>query len=372
MSKIGLMDLVQFKAATKVSYSLRSNPLIKDLDHLVELYHKPTLTTQQELKVLSHIIIWCLEYLKSDGTRKTGVDMLLKQALILIDSPLYEYALDDRNRGVRQGNPLEGTPPRVVQGKALEPAYKAETVLPGKGRVAGLKLESKVQRYNVPAYRDDALAVLLGLEGDDDTKSRYLDLIGMDDKQVAKNTVKAAEHLISKLPLSDQLQMLSKAMSFDAQANVASRRSNFEYCSSSEREQYRLYIAEGRFFHDMKLRRPVDTGARQAIYAIDEFGSMYMKFEDQMAMGSFNHSSFMSGKPVMCAGCVSLSNGSLTMIDNNSGHYRPTAQDLRRAIMFLHYERGVSMLGVTVRRGDLPKDNKGQYPRTTAWAVVFG
>lgn len=371
MSKIGLMTLTEFKAATKVAFALRRNPLITDLDHLVELYHKPSLTTQQELKVLAHIVIWCLEYLKSDGTRKTGVDQLLQQALILIDSPLYEYALDDRNSGKRDADPSKGQAKRQIVGKSLEPAYKAETVLPGKGRVAGLKLKAPVKRYNVPAYRDPALDLLTG--GSDEgyeARHKYMAMIGADDLEVATFGDRSAERLIAQMPLSGQLKLLSKAMSFDAEAANDRRRDNFEYCSKEERLKYRLYIDGGRFYHDIKLRRPVDTGKRQAIYAIDEMGNVFMKFEEEMGHGSFNHSSFMSGKPVMCAGNISFANGYLTMIDNGSGHYRPGARNLKDAISFLHYQRGVSMQEVVVRRCELPKVN-GKYQQEPAWSLFW-
>lgn len=371
MSKLGLMTVTEFKTATKVAFSRRSNPLIIDLDHLVELYHKPTLTTQQELKVLAHIVIWCLEYLKSDGTRKTGVDLLLQQSLILIDSPLYEAALDDRNRGKRDADPSKNQPGRQIVGKSLESAYKAETVLPGKGRVAGLKLKAPVKRYNVPAYRDPALDLLNGNTDEGyDARHKYMAMIGADDLMVATHGDRCAEKLIEAMPLSGQLQLLSKAMSFDSEAANDSRRENFEYCSKEERLKYRLYIANGRFFHDIKLRRPVDTGSRQAIYAIDEMGIVYLKYEDQMGTGGFNHSSFMSGKPVMCAGNIQFKNGWLVMIDNGSGHYRPSARDLRNAIGFLHYQRGVSMHDVIVRRCELPKVN-GQYQQEGAWSLFW-
>lgn len=371
MSKIGLMTATEFKAATKVAFSLRNNPLIRDLDHLVELYHKPSVTTQQELKVLAHIVIWCLEYLKSDGTRRTGVDLLLQQALVLIDSPLYEFALDDRNRGHREAKPAKGLPARQIGGKTLESAYKAETVLPGKGRVVGLKLKAPVKRYNVPAYRDPALDLLNGSTSEGyEARHKYLALIGWDDLQVATDGDKAAEKLIEAMPLSGQLKLLSTAMSFDAKAANDQRRDHFEYCSKEERLKYRLYIANGRFFHDIKLRRPVDTGNRHAIYAIDEMGIVYLKFEDQMGLGGFNHSSFMSGKPVMCAGNIAFRNGLLEMIDNGSGHYRPGARHLKDAISFLHYQRGVSLQSVRVRRCELPKVN-GKYQEEPAWSLFW-
>ncbi|NJN46159.1 MAG: hypothetical protein HC808_06405 [Candidatus Competibacteraceae bacterium] len=43
-------------------------------------------------------------------------------------------------------------------------------------------------------------------------------------------------------------------------------------------------------------------------------------------VGSFHHSSFNGGRKVRCAGMMTVENGKVMRVDNNSGHYKPTTQ----------------------------------------------
>ena len=53
------------------------------------------------------------------------------------------------------------------------------------------------------------------------------------------------------------------------------------------------------------------------------------------APGVLNHSSFLSGKDVICAGSVRATNGRITRIDNLSGHYKPKRAQLWFAVCAL-------------------------------------
>jgi hypothetical protein len=44
----------------------------------------------------------------------------------------------------------------------------------------------------------------------------------------------------------------------------------------------------------------------------------------------FHHSSFLSGAKVRCAGMIKVVNGKVRLLSNDSGHYRPTANQLRQ------------------------------------------
>lgn len=58
------------------------------------------------------------------------------------------------------------------------------------------------------------------------------------------------------------------------------------------------------------------------IYVVDEFDNIYAA---QVELpGSFNHSSFLAGKPVKCAGELRFNDGKLVKINNKSGHYQPS------------------------------------------------
>jgi hypothetical protein len=51
-----------------------------------------------------------------------------------------------------------------------------------------------------------------------------------------------------------------------------------------------------------------------------------------MGKNPFYHSSYMAGRDVLCAGRIFVRQGMLVGIDNASGHYKPSADHLRRAI----------------------------------------
>lgn len=56
----------------------------------------------------------------------------------------------------------------------------------------------------------------------------------------------------------------------------------------------------------------------------------------------YNHSSLNAGREVICAGTVVINNGVIMEIDNNSGHYRPTRQNLHSAVLVLHHDLGAT------------------------------
>jgi hypothetical protein len=59
-------------------------------------------------------------------------------------------------------------------------------------------------------------------------------------------------------------------------------------------------------------------------YAMDKYGNLLCKDADPLnGAFFFNHSSFNAGQDVICAGTLTIQNGVLQSIDNNSGHYKP-------------------------------------------------
>lgn len=51
--------------------------------------------------------------------------------------------------------------------------------------------------------------------------------------------------------------------------------------------------------------------------------------------GQFHYSSLVSGKKVRCAGMIRATNGKITRVDNDSGHYKPGTRHLRNFVQFL-------------------------------------
>jgi hypothetical protein len=60
----------------------------------------------------------------------------------------------------------------------------------------------------------------------------------------------------------------------------------------------------------------------------------------QQPNSSFHHSSFTSGDMVLCAGMIAASEGFITFLSNDSGHYRPGTKHLAKMVRFVH-KRGL-------------------------------
>jgi hypothetical protein len=63
---------------------------------------------------------------------------------------------------------------------------------------------------------------------------------------------------------------------------------------------------------------------------------------------SFYHSSYVSGEDVVCTGCLTVENGKLLYINNWSGHYRPSPQQVQIVLESLRV-RGVDVSRVIVQ-----------------------
>ena len=62
---------------------------------------------------------------------------------------------------------------------------------------------------------------------------------------------------------------------------------------------------------------------------------------------AFYHSSYLEGRDVLCAGCITVVDGALTYINNASGHYKPPPQQLAYALQALQ-ALGIDITNVVV------------------------
>lgn len=77
----------------------------------------------------------------------------------------------------------------------------------------------------------------------------------------------------------------------------------------------------------------------QWMWAMDGHGNLFGSSELTTLGKYFNHSSYMAGKAVACAGIlVTSATGQLLLITNGSGHYKPTRENLFEAVGFLDQE----------------------------------
>jgi hypothetical protein len=136
------------------------------------------------------------------------------------------------------------------------------------------------------------------------------------------------------------------------------------YFSKMERLQHLKYIRDGKLYNVDET--PFKTGRRfdDPSWAMDCYGNLFAgdaKMSDVMV----NHSSYLAGKDVACAGLIETdADGTLTVIDNLSGHYKPTREHLHKVMSYLA-EQGLNFDKATVRVKELNGAVK-EY-RASAW-----
>ena len=82
------------------------------------------------------------------------------------------------------------------------------------------------------------------------------------------------------------------------------------------------------------------------------------------AKGSFYHSCYLEGRELLCTGCITVLNGELIYINNWSGHYAPSPQQLLLAVQALR-ARGVNLSRTRVEYQQADGDS------VYAWAERF-
>ncbi len=124
--------------------------------------------------------------------------------------------------------------------------------------------------------------------------------------------------------------------------------SNAEYqmlkMSAAALEDCQLVVRDGALFLKKDQSKKASTlglsskGENNAqAFVMDKDGSLYITTHTgkyNSGPGSFNvsHASFLNGKPAEMAGTITILDGKITKITNNSGHYAPSALDMYRGI----------------------------------------
>ncbi|WP_395338449.1 hypothetical protein PN836_011635 [Ningiella sp. W23] len=122
------------------------------------------------------------------------------------------------------------------------------------------------------------------------------------------------------------------------------RGSGVEYLNDEQREDYRIVSQGGRLFYavnriDSDFPTPVNTsgmrgttGTDFGIYVIDLQMNIYI---NKPQSSQFHHSSFLGGAPVFAAGEMAIHNGLLRGINNKTGHYEASRNELHETLKLL-------------------------------------
>ncbi|CAG4897641.1 hypothetical protein [Paraburkholderia saeva] len=111
------------------------------------------------------------------------------------------------------------------------------------------------------------------------------------------------------------------------------------YLNKSERLQYIAMVGPDGALYDSNDQKITTHQFKVTAYAMDSYGTLFTKDADPLGDAMFfNHSSFNAGKDVISAGTLVIRDGVLRTIDNNSGHYKPTRDNLHNCLDVLASE----------------------------------
>jgi hypothetical protein len=201
---------------------------------------------------------------------------------------------------------------------------KVETLAAGRGETAGL----------APGYAHERTDYLGNKKRDFPISGSQVHMVHKNLGEFAATETKLAGKRFEELTFAD-FQKIHKLAGREQMAEQV------DFLTKADRKAY-LAIPHGGTFidgtgHPFNAPNPVAPGSRYP-YAIDDYGNFFTKEEGSTRAPKFNHSSFNAGKSVTCAGMTAILNGRLLYLDNNSGHYKPTKQNLHTAVKVLAQE----------------------------------
>ena len=313
------------------------NPISDDIYKLLLAYEGVATTPNAKLKILVLLYFLCLEYVWGKfgvkGKQPSAKQNQNNLVLVLKDeieqevgsvSFQQEYSAKlSRPRHYKAGQLVTG----AMQGTQLHGKYGVETISPQKNSVAKYGLGTSIPTFGMSLLTQT-------LESDYQTNHN------MNGHQAEQ----AAQQQISQMSLIDlfkQLHQMGKDVNLQ-------RGMDFKFFDSAQRQNYLATFAGGVWSCNGKT--PFTTGMYPMMYVMDTSHHFFIPDGIRTGGGNFNHSSMLSGKPVICAGTVEISTASkLTYIDNDSGHYKPDTNALRTVVMILNKEFNVNMFGLSVK-----------------------
>jgi hypothetical protein len=148
---------------------------------------------------------------------------------------------------------------------------------------------------------------------------------------------------------------------------------NVLYIEDSKKWEYQIVFSETGLAYErpteiggqvLQFTKPITTRGFDNLatspYAVDEDGVFYTETSNHSG-GTLNHCSFLSGRPVMCAGNIGITNGIIGYIDNGSGHYRPTQQNLLKCLKALKEQVSPLYFDAIVVRNHASQDPLSAY-----------
>lgn len=346
-----MMTAAQFKKRSSIFLHRRKSPIIKDIDKLLQEYGKTT-SDNRKMKCVVYIYMMCKEYRlsKPNGRRGDAVQDLMDEAKQELDSAKFKQQIAAKAGGVHYSGGVKKDAMSTAGATAtsMSQGYTWEGILPQKNFIAKMRLNmdeilGSDKRYFGASMINQKVESNLQMQG-----------VPMDQAS------KQAHEMIGKAPMSQILDWLHGLWH-------SGNDGDFNYLNSEQRMKYLLVFKDG-LIYQHGSGALFDTGkgwgnAPLAVaFAMDTDERMYSTGDAKGVGINWNHSSLLSGHPVICAGEIQVNQGRLISIDNNSGHYKPDVQNLADCVKAIVYS-GLDPQSFSVT-------NKGQ-DRTYPTAAAF-
>jgi hypothetical protein len=331
MAKPSLMSSIAFKAHTTSLGTIKRSNLAALDAALAKMDFTPLATKQQKIGWLQAIIAECINwrankaaklvpntpnFSQNTAARARVVDQVGDQAMLL----LKYYTFEDQ-----KAHRPQHVPQAAVNRRGLQAGHEKE-----KGLYDASKGNAVNARTAIPVNFPGGSLVDANMHVPVGT---FVATFGALPPAVAAilNGGTAFHQL-------NQAQFDTLANYFDA--NNLSMQQPVHYSRKEERiNEHMVVVING------LIRKEPHQNYTTALdmWAMDKYGNfMCTSSGAQVHNHQYNHSSLNAGNDVLCAGTVVITNGVIMEIDNNSGHYRPTRQNLHTAVQVLHHDLGVT------------------------------
>ena len=109
----------------------------------------------------------------------------------------------------------------------------------------------------------------------------------------------------------------------------------------------KLYLADMKPLHTMHVDLPKRNLYHSVLFVVSLTGNLYVSLPDQEARYFF-HSFLLAGKPVLCAGHLTVDNGEIVKILLYSGHYCPRKKELLAFLQLLKVQHKIDLSTIIV------------------------
>ena len=336
MSKPSLMGSTTFKLRTTKTGAMKRSSLV-NLDHaLAKMDFTPRASTQQKIGWLRQILGECANWRAAKAhklipgpnlsantvARAAVVDEVADQAMAL----LKYYMFEDQ----KANRPLH-VPASAANRRDLQHGHQHERAVFADGKAAARR---GLRHRPVPTGFDGGSLVEANMQ-----------TAGADPTAYPAFPPPVQAIFGANKPFDQLSRQEFDALAAFFGANNMSMQQPVHYARKDERvRNHMVVIVNGRLRKDPRQ----DYSCALDMWAMDKYGNfMCTAAGAQVDYGGgnnyqFNHSSLNAGHEVLCAGTVVITNGVIDEIDNNSGHYRPTRQNLHTAVNVLHHDLGAT------------------------------